>query len=434
MINFEDKMDKIFEAIEDEENPNLDGLGYNDADEPEVKSPYDDNDDDDGGGDAARDWTNIPNARAGKTLNDLKKVRLPLENGWTFDEVVSAMKPSLIFTARRYSTPNFGQDEAFLSAMEGVWDAIRTDKGMAPFTTHAYRTIGSRVKRASAGTKDFPTANVSGIKPNVGGAVDFLKSVRSSVSADTPVDDSEGGQQTYASRISGDATSGSKEASRQLKTSELLHALFGSEEVGLTDNEEIVMLATYGISRSGSFLPDGPRSTKQIADSFGVSNVRVSQMRKNAQKKIKNYFDSAGIESEEDAMVSLGLEEAKMALAAKMVLESLPEILRIDIELVSEHIKIPVNFSLNGAVRHAIAMVNSDTMMVDDVVAEGNESILIKTPEDIINEAKYEARIKLSKEYYSEIVESIIGIFEKPVLAVLGVKPQQEEEEQEQED
>jgi len=375
-----------------------------------------------------RDWTNIPGPKKGKTLNDLKGVKDPLNKGWTLEEVISALKPTLIAAARKYSTPNFGQDEALLAAMEAVIDAVKSDKGLAPFTSHVFPYIMSKTKRAAAGTRDFPTSNVSGVKPNVGGKTDFLKGSRATVSADTPVDN-EDGEATYVSRLSSDADSGTKAAKEQMDTVRLLSNLFTSDEVGLSDQQRIIMLATYGITSDGDYSESGPKSTTEIADAFGVSKVRISQVRKKAQEKIKNYLDSRGLGSPEEAMSAFGIEEAKLIAAARVVLESLPEIIRLNIDLINEHQNIPTRVDIDGISHKAIVKINSDTFEIDDVVAEGNESVLYKIDRGSLSEAVDIAKARTGSEYFSETASTIIRMHAQPIIGIVDRLNDNEENE-----
>jgi len=377
--------------------------------------------------DDQRDWTNIPNPKPGKTLDDLKGVKLPLESGWTEEELVSALKPTLIAAARKYDTPNFSQDEALMAAMEGIFDAIRTDKGIAPFTTHVFPAIKSKTMRAAAGTRDFPTSNVSGVKPHEGGKTDFLKGSKATVSADTPVDDESGGG-SHVARMSSDADSGERAAQEQMNTVKLLNNLFSSEEVGLNKQEQVIMRATYGINADGEYSEAGPKSTAEIAKAFGVSNVRISQVRKKAQQKIKDYLDSRGLGSPEEAMVAFGIEEAKLVAAAKLVIESMAEIIELNIELMQEHQNIPVDVAVSGVTRHAVVKINSDTFEVDDVVAEGNESVMYNTDMTQIAEAVDLAKAKLSQGYFSETVATIVQMHAQPILGVIGRLEDDDEE------
>lgn len=433
-FEFDEKMDKIFiEKIEDEEE-------YDDAFvselEPEAEpedSIYGDDETDEGI--SGYHWTNIPQAKIGKELKDLKKVKKPLENGWTVEELMSALKGNIIFMANRYASPNFGKEDGFMAGMEAVTDAIKTDKGMSFFTTHVYRYIQSKVKRASAGTKDFPTANVSGIKPNEGGKTDFLKATRATTSADAPLGGESEEMGSFASRISSDASSGAKAEEEQLGHTRLLSKLFSAEEVGLSSQQSDAMYATYGLSRKrgGGYTKTGKKSTAEIADALGVSKVRVSQIRASALKKIQVYVQDKNI-PEEEMMAAFGLEETKLIVAANIVIESIRDILELEIELLQEYQMIPVSVVIGSVVRHANAKVHSDSLSVDDIIAEGGESILGSVSRDTIVEAQEAASIKLSSEYFSETVASIIQMHSLPILGIIGAKITDDEEEKTEED
>lgn len=374
-----------------------------------------------------RDWTNIPNPKKGKALKDLKGVVDPISKGWTEEEIISALKPTLIAAARKYATPTFSQDEALLAAMEGVFDALRTDKGIAPFTTHVFPAIKSKTMRSAAGTKEFPTSNISGIKPHEGGKTDFLKGSRATVSADAPVDD-EGGGSTYAARISGDPHAGAEAEKEQLNTARLLASLFMSDDVGLNDTEQVVMRATYGINKEGEYTKKGAQNTSAIANALGVSKVRVSQIRKKAQEKIKEYLNSRGFGSPEEAMAAFGIEESRLIATARMVIESLSDILTIDMEYVKEHLDIPIDVKVGGVTRHSVAKFNTSTLAIDDVVAEGNESILMSIDGDALNEVYAIGNSRMGDEYFAETVSTIIKMHSQPVLGIIGDVDRSDEE------
>lgn len=425
-MDFDDRLNKIFiEKIEDEEEYDAGFVSELEPEEPDEKiepSIYDDD------GDDTRDWTNIPTAKAGKELKDLKNVKKPLENGWTVDELMSALKPNIIYVANKYHNPNFSKDDAVMAGMEAVMDALRTDKGIAPFTSHVFPYMKSKVKRAAAGTREFPTSNVSGIKPNEGGTTDFLKGSKATTSADAPVGGEGEEKGTFSSRISGDASSGGREEKDQMNRVALLHTLFNSEEVGLTDTENLLMHAMLGISRDGSgYSKGGEKKMTEIADALNVSKARASQIRGSALRKIQSYMQEKGHTSPEDAMASFGIGESKLIAAASIVVESMKDILALEIELLQEHQEIPIDIKFNDVVRHAVAKVNTDTLSVDDVVAEGGESILGKTPREYLSEARRMASAKLSKKYFSETVAAIVQMHSVPILGVIGVDTDENE-------
>jgi hypothetical protein len=430
MINFDEKMAALF-SEDDRFDIDVDN-GYEGEEEDIVDADVDDETDEieDFEKKGTRDWTNLPNPKPGKTLNDLKKVKLPLENGWTEEEVIYALKPTLISAAAKYSTPNFSKDEVLLAGMGGIMNALRTDKGIAPFPSHAYKAIMVAAKRSAAGTRDFPTSNVSGIKPNEGGSTDFLKGSRATVSADAPVGDSEGGEKTFASLLSGDPTSGSKSAEEQYTTSKLLNRMFISPEIGLTNTERTIMRMTYGLDREGKYSTHGPRNTSELADVLGVSKVRISQIRKKSLEKIKRFMDESGISSVNDALDEFGLnkESRLIKIAAALVLESMRDILMTEMKLSNDYIDVPVDINLGGIVRHAIAKVNTQTMSIDDVVAEGNESILGKAGASDIDYINDNAKIMTSDSYFSETINTIIQVHAQPILAVINAKPSNSEE------
>ena len=330
---------------------------------------------------------------------------------WYWDDVVSALKSTIISHARGNSTPNFSVDEGVVAGIKGVMDAWMTDLGKSPFHNHAFSSIRAAVRDGAA-----RASNISGKAISKGGTRQPFSASKDTVSADAPVDDSDSGG-TFASSISGDAVSGKEEEKRQVANRDLILAMVNEPGVNLTDNEKLVMLATYGINRKGEWIE--PKSTKEISDALGVSNVRVSQMRKKAVDKIKEYVEQKNI-SPESALRKFGVsQESKALLGAMLVLESIKDIVTIEIDMLDQYQDIPIVMEMNGAKRLATARVNTDTMVVEDIMSDG-DSVLYLADKRVIGEAKRGAKARTSSRFFAEMASTIIGIHSKPILGVIN--------------
>lgn len=89
-----------------------------------------------------------------KSLTKLKETFLPLEKGWTPEEIITAMRPLMWKIADRYKTDQVDRQDAFQQAAIGVLNALRNDKGKSPFTAFAIKAMRSAVLRnaLTAGT------------------------------------------------------------------------------------------------------------------------------------------------------------------------------------------------------------------------------------------------------------------------------------------
>lgn len=495
--DFHDKIKTILEAIEDEENVEVDPRGDEDIIDKQVDFKLSSG--------TPNDWTGIANAKPGKTLKDMisKRIKGPpmierdgkatpadptimlddeqyvrkfkLPSGritqnvydkldpelqtqytkvsgeedytkkpretvekefigynegekWYFDDVVSALKSTIISHARNTSTPNFSVDEGVVAGIKGVLDAWMTDLGRAPFNNHAFSSIKTAVRDGAA-----KAGNITGKPISKGGTRRPFDASKSTVSADAPVGTGDGEEgSSFASTISGGADTGEKSAKEQISNRDLIFAMVNNDNVGLNDKERIVLLATYGINRSGDWIEGGPKNTKEIANAFGISNVRVSQMRKKAIEKIRDYIESKQL-TQDTAAQEFGISnESKSYLGALIVAESIVDILNIEVDMLSEHQKIPVVIEHDGINRNAIAMVNTDTFEVDDVVYE-DESVLYMVNKNILSEAKRIARSTTSSQYFSEMVSGIVKIHSQPILGIIGSNLQQDDDDNEEE-
>jgi len=346
------------------------------------------------------DWTGIPNPVPGKTLEDLKGVKKPLDSGWSFGEVVAALKPFLIHMARRYSTDTFSPEESIASGIEGVWRAILKDKGIAPFTSHVYRWVTTYMSRGAAGA-----SNVSGIKPSAGGKLDWLKGSKATVSADTPADEGEG---SMVSSFSGDAGQGEAKAKQSGEVKQLLYALINNEEVGLNDKEKAVVMAKHGLGEKGTILTNAALSEK-----LGISAVRVSQILKSALNKIKGYMEQRGYESPEDAMIGMDIGESVLAAAyACIVLE---EAQKLEDKLYGDLVEI--DYILDEY--NVLAKVNTKDFIIEHILY-GDEDFLSKATHIDLANIREAAKSKLSPAYYNAAMESVIGFHGQHILGIIG--------------
>lgn len=74
-----------------------------------------------------------------KSLSKLRETFLPLQHGWTVDEVVGAMMPYLYKIANKFKSLKTPREDLVQQGVIGVLNALRTDKGESPITAHALR-------------------------------------------------------------------------------------------------------------------------------------------------------------------------------------------------------------------------------------------------------------------------------------------------------
>ena len=382
-MDINDKLNKIlFEAQEEIIDPDEEVSAY-DKDELLDAPPV--------------DWTGIPNAKPGKTLNDLKKVKLPLQHGWTFDEVLSALKPSIISVVKRYQTPLFSAEDGISAAMEGVVEAVENDKGISPFTSHVWNYLKSYVARAAA-----KQSVVSGVKPFAGGKTDILAGVRKSVSADV-ADDS---GKTFASQI----IARDDRDDRAVAIKKLFHKLITNERTGLNDNEKIVLMASIGVNRDGN--PIDPKTNVEIADALGVSNVRITQIRNGAMSKVKDQLDRMGLRNPEDALDTV---EESVIRALINVYEN---IIRLEISMLQEQV-VNVLFDMNGVMSEAIVTVDTEDMSIRSAVCNESDVMKYLTSKNIM-EATNQAKRLASPKLFAEMTNQIISMQAPSILGIIG--------------
>jgi RNA polymerase sigma factor (sigma-70 family) len=84
-----------------------------------------------------------------KSLSKLKDIKKPIESGWSVDEVVAAMQPWIRKLAYNWQSAKAPVEDLMQHAVIGIINAIRTDKGEAPFGSHAWKHMKGEVRRAA---------------------------------------------------------------------------------------------------------------------------------------------------------------------------------------------------------------------------------------------------------------------------------------------
>lgn len=335
------------------------------------------------------------------------------EDPWTFDEVVSALKPSLMSRAFRTKTATMSQDEAAVTGINAIRKAWLTDLGIAPFPMHVFKMIRTEIERAAA-----EASPVSGMKKSKGGTVDPYRSSKMAVSADAPMG-GEDQEASFASVIPGSATSGTELAKRQEQQDQLIRMLI--DNAGLNAREALTIYHSTGLSPAGGHLEDGEQSIKKIAGTLGVSAVRASQIRKSAMQKLQNYLSEMGYGTEEAALEKLGIEEA-LVVFGKAIVESIKQIIELEIEMLQEHQIIKMDTVIDGINYSTIAKVRSEDLKLIEVLDESNRNITNKVDNKYITEAQNIAAAKTSDKYFTEMAATVINMKTMPILAVVGDK------------
>ncbi len=357
------------------------------------------------------DWTGIPDPIPGKTLKELKGVKRPLENGWNQEQIISALKPTIMFFAKKYATPTFSIEEAIAEQMTGVLTALKNDKGIAPFTSHVFRYLSTSAQRGAG-----KASNVSGVPQTKGGKYDYLAASRAAVSADAPMPGDE--EATYSSQIQSHYDKAGQSAANQKHMTQLIAHLLNAPSVGLSEKEKLILMKTYGIGPDGA--TGEPRTSKDIADALGVSVVRVSQIRTGAVQKIQDYIKARKFDNPDSAMQSLGLEESVFVSLVKSFLTVINEAIKIEYEMYSKNQIVEFKTNFRGATESVKVHINSDTFEVESVVNEENESLLGYIDQSSVNEAVEIAKAKVTPKYFSEMVGNIISMQHQPVLATIN--------------
>jgi len=397
-MNFNEKMGEIFEDVEDEANPEL--VIDEPPDKPEKTEEFE----------PVTDWTGIPNPAPGRGLDDLKKTKKPLDNGWSFDEIVKAMKPSLIDHANRWNTPTFSKEDCISIGIDALWRALKTDKGIAPFPTHAFKWIKSLVQRAAGGS------GVVKVPYSHHGRTDFLAGSKASISADAPMGTGEGEEETFASSLAKDYMAGGVESAERQKYNELIVMFLNNPNIGMTPNERLVLSASFGIKPNGEHSDSGPQTNNAIGQQLGVSAVRISQIKANAISKIQKFLTEKGAFTPAKALEKFDLEESKdiMRKIAESMINVLYESVNLQIDFTNGIQIVPITISEDVIKFH----VDVDNKTIKDITNKDNISVM-DVDKKYINKAIDIAMSYSDPKLFSEMVGEIIKISSIPVLAFI---------------
>ena len=350
-----------------------------------------------------KSWYGLPPAKPGRTFADLKGLVGPLTKGWTREEVISAMQPSIMDKARKYgTTPAYTVDDAVVDGMDAVNKALTADKSIAPFTTHAFRWLDTVMSREAA--KLASMRNVTG-QQTYGGKLDWRGKNNQAQSLDTP---DEHGDTAAANLANKSADSDPRDA-HLARVQNLVHKFLNNPNVGLSDTEKTVVMATVGMKADGSKREPIPTAeVARLLSTTGVplSAARISQIRTSALDKIKDYVQFRGmkdIDSAEDKM-GMNVEESIARALTAIIRESLS----VEIMMLQKYQTIGIDAIIEGVEMGIGAVVDSETLEVVDVTDRFNESILAKVPSSSIDEVKMAAKYILSDKYYASITESIV--------------------------
>jgi RNA polymerase sigma factor (sigma-70 family) len=83
------------------------------------------------------------------TISMLNKIKRPLEHGYSFEEVKTALAAYIGCHANRYCSNHFSTDDGEQMGMIGIWNALRTDRAIAPFANHTFKHIQTSIRRAA---------------------------------------------------------------------------------------------------------------------------------------------------------------------------------------------------------------------------------------------------------------------------------------------
>ena len=238
----------------------------------------------------------------GKDFDALKKTLLPLQHGWTEDEVIKAMMQDIMSHAHKFARIRKGVelDDLIQQGAMGVLKALQTDKGIANFASHAKNYIRSFMR---PGGTEFTGTQTSMKDPAVAG-----------VSLEKPIGGEE--EMTLGATLRG----GFPDLTKVFSNKELLASIM--DKANLTPVEKKVIELSYGIGgeeeeaikmaedaeappeHAGKKKLRGPviqkkgkfarktgggteiRGTKEIADILGVSKQAVNTARNRALLKL----------------------------------------------------------------------------------------------------------------------------------------------------
>jgi RNA polymerase sigma factor (sigma-70 family) len=118
----------------------------------------------------------VPDYLTRKSIMTLSGITFPLEHGWTEGEVLKAMMPRIIDIAVQYARyrqkfqRTYSFEDAVQAAALGVLDALRTDKGISPFTKHAFDHARKYVKRYREHAKEVEKKEPASLDKPIAGA------------------------------------------------------------------------------------------------------------------------------------------------------------------------------------------------------------------------------------------------------------------------
>ena len=81
---------------------------------------------------------------------------------------------------------------------------------------------------------------------------------------------------------------------------------------------------------------------------------------------------------------------------------------------------VEIKSNYRGTSESIMVHVNSDTYEVENVVNEENESVLGYISQNLIDDAVEIAKAKTTKQYFSEMVNNVIGMQSQPVFATIN--------------
>ena len=99
------------------------------------------------------DWERFSKLPKTQGLTALKTLKLPILYGWTVDEIVEALQSFVGTNAKKYYTERFPFQDCAQNAVLGIFAALKTDIGQAPFANHAFLHIRTNVRRPSVNSR-----------------------------------------------------------------------------------------------------------------------------------------------------------------------------------------------------------------------------------------------------------------------------------------
>ena len=95
-------------------------------------------------------WSKLPKGKEPGAYKSLSVIKHPLLCRWTTEQVIEAMTPSIGKIVSKYNTWRCVREDCEQNAAFGVLRALSTDKGVSPFSGHAYHHARTNVRRPSA--------------------------------------------------------------------------------------------------------------------------------------------------------------------------------------------------------------------------------------------------------------------------------------------